>query len=476
MSDLLTNGHHNQRCTTRSDSLLRMLLLSAAICLAGPGLVRAQDGAPPAEPPVATSTEPMTMTGTRFDRSPEAVARATRLFHESSQAYRTAAAVRDAMTVTVIVQSMGQVSQHESTVEVVITSDSAVVQLHNEANTTTLTVLDGTMYGQWSDKPSRFFAQDYEPPITMTMFTDLIGGFVFPQFPLMFSSDPLAEIFVHTIQPEIVGMREVTLDPPADAAPETPGQTVFDILIEPEIEGANLVIRLDPDTKLVTLFEASITNVQQNEGDGTIIRVALNPTIEPDVPVEEFVVNTEDRHEVDVFDMLFAQDSLSSLIGKQIPDFEFVPVEMADVDNPGDDPADEDVATISRASLMGRVILLAFWDAPSNGLYDVLPTLTAVQKWGQEEGYVMTIIPVNFSDPMEEIRAITAGLDEPITTYHDPTHQIAWNDLMVRFMPTLAVVAADGTVLYVHEGDPKPGQSLLTKMKTAIRQAVTKDI
>lgn len=429
--------------------------------------------------------KPMIMTGGPFDRSSSAVKRATAVFNEVKQAYRTAMAIRDRMTVTVSVRDAGQSHQQESAAEILITRDSAIVKLDSvlpgeDKARITLTVLDGTMYGEWSAKPQRYYAQDYEPPITMTLFTDLVGGFVFPQFPLMFSEDPLQNVFIHTLQPRIVGLRETRLDPPAGAGPETEGKPVIDLLIEPVVEGADLVMRIDPETHLIMTFEATIFDMQQNEGSGTVIRVTMNPTVESDVPVEEFVVNTDERHEVEMFDMLFVDDSLSSLIGKQIPDFAFEEVSLAAAEQPqpqGKEQAPEpELATVTRESLMGHVILLAVWDAPSNGLYDVLPTLADLRAWANTEGYVMTVVPVNFGDPMEEIRDIVSGLDKPIVCYYDPTNQALMNDLMVRYLPTIAVVAADGTILYVYEGDLKENQSLLPKLKAAVRQAVTKDI
>jgi len=382
-----------------------------------------------------------------FSRSTDSVKKANELFDAMVKAYRSAPAIRDEVNVRVQTSFQGKDHEQASDVKLVMSPQSSRINL----NGTVIIVIDETLYAQYEERPKRFFALDFDGPVTTQLFTDLVGGFTFPQYAAMYSEKPLRDVYIHTLDPKIVGYRE--------AMGET-GTKYPEILVEPEREGVPVILRFDPTTKLLRQLRADMSESEFGEGNYVTITVTMKPTILPIEPIEDFVIDTDELAEVPTFMALFQPPSTSSLAKEQAPAFSIV---------------DQNETTILSEGFLGEVLVVVFWDVPTDSLFSIFETLTELNGWLERSGLRVKLIPLNFGDRTEDINSIIEFRNVDYPVYRDPAGMRVRTDYQLQVLPTTVIIAADGTVHQVIEYTEESSFTL-EDLQNSIREALAREM
>lgn len=384
-----------------------------------------------------------------FDRSNAAVAKATKLFNESIKAYRAAPAIRDNMQVSVSATKVGEVTTRDAEIPLLISPNASRIVMED----ITLTAIDGTIYGEFAPRPTRYYAFDFDGPIKMEMFVNLVGMFAFPQYPMMYSEDPLSRIFMYTPEAQIVGYRLVRDD-------NNPPREVPEVKIESAVMGAPVTLRFDPDTKLLLMFETWLHDPNLAVDDGSVIKITMDPKILDAEPIEEFIVETDGRREARSMMMITAPPSSMSLIGYEVEDYEAM---------------DLDGNAVKIDPKMGRVTVLLFWNVPIEGLSSVLNMYEDIVRWANAEDLVVDFISVNHGDTLENIISSIDDRKFSFPVYYQTDTLATYNAYRVVPMPTFIIISPNRIVEKVYE-EFDPLTPLFEELKKSIRAVLEKDL
>ncbi|MFG0328850.1 MAG: TlpA family protein disulfide reductase [Phycisphaerales bacterium] len=423
----------------RSCNRLSIGLLALAWPLGAGEVASAQPDPAVVEP--GGDVDEQSESGVPFDYSEEAAASARKRFEQVVQAYRAAPALRDRCTLRTVQRFMGQEQPLEITIPVLLASDAARLELEK----LTLTAVDGTLYAEWADRPDRYYAFDYEGAIAADLFNQSLPIFPLVQIPLRYADDPLTELFLFLIEPEIVGKREVVT---------ASGASAVELRVESaNPDGASVTVRIDPETNLATRFESFLRDPNMPEGDGLEVVLEMHPEILDAPPLEDLLVEIEDRREVDFIELTAPPNTLD-LVGAEIEPLEFTTLD-------GDAVAIED--------LLGHVLVLALWTIPSEGLAPVLPGLVEANDWVNENAMSVKLLAINVTDPSVEIEQhwMAAGYELPV--YRDDNAAAA-RALQAPYFPVLVVIGADGVIHDARVG-LNPGVDAFGEIKAMIESA-----
>lgn len=418
-----------------------MVLLGAA------GLCPARQDAPPQ--PVGEPAPPAEATPAakpEFDRSLEGVNRARALFDKVVETYRTAPAIRDDVTVTMRFTGGGQEGEQSSTVPLIISRQGVRITL----NEVTFTALDGTIYGEYGPKPQRLFVEDFEGPLSVDLFTIQNSIFPFPQIGLCLSENPIDELFYFTFDARLVGHRAIE-DPKLGAVEE--------VRIESSTEGAPCVLTIDPATNLVLRFESELSDMA-NPDTKWLITSEMKPQRLDDFPIEEMVVDMDNRKMVQSVGLLIAEHTTADLIDTPSPDFTFT------------DPAGN---TLSLEDCAGKATVLVFWWIASEAESPVLDSVIELRKWIDEEQLAAQIVPVNCGDPVEDLALYLEGRKIEIDRWQDERGATSITAFYAPKWPTTVVISPAGKVVAAFVGTD-PGDTFPERVRHAVRKSLDEDL
>jgi len=390
----------------------------------------------------------------KVDRIPEfatdsqAVAEAQSIFNNSVTAYHAAVAIRDNATVRSIATYAGQSSEQKFEVPMLLTPDAMTIKL----NKVKFTVVDATIYGESEVETKRLYALDFQGPITSDLFVDMLYLFPFVDIPMLYSQTPLDELFLATIDPKIAAHRKIYL---AGADRE------FDeIKIRSGDDGADLELRFDPATHLISRFRTVLRDPNMNQADGTEIIVEFHPELLNEVPLEEFIVETENRREVTSIPELYAPPNVADLIDKPAPNFDLTDIEGE---------------TIHSENFTGNVIVLAFWRIEHEQLLPVLPALNTLAKWRDEEGKSVEIYAVNSGDEPDILRTTWNKEEFVFDLLLDSDIAVSRDAFKVGMFPTVVIITANGIISSIHT-DFEMNDDIAAILKKEITRAFKRGI
>lgn len=422
-----------------------------------------QDGAPPPDrdaagndaPPDApekgpeADVESVVENVPEFDRSSRAVAVATKLFNEAVRSYRNLKAVRDEVVIRQVRRVQGNQQEQESTVPILATRESVRFTLAD----TVYTAVDGTLYGERDEYRQFYFAYDYDGDITLGLFSNIVPVFGIPYFPLLYGSEsPLMELSIFTIDPTIAGYREYSL-PGSD-------EIIAEIQIDSAGEGAPLILRIDKTTKLVTRLETVLRDPMMDPEDGVTITVTLSPELLDEVPLDAFLVETDDRKAVDELGKLFTGPDTTDLIGEPAPRFTL----------PGPDGEQ-----VRLQDLLGHVIVIVFWSIPSEGLLPVLDGVREAAQWADEQGILVKILAVSHGDPPDEAKEYWVEKEYTMSLLLDQMGTVGSSDYRIPTLPTIVIISADGHICQVRTGidmGENVGERIRKDLRIAAEQGI----
>lgn len=383
-----------------------------------------------------------------FSTDSESIAQAESIFNDSVSAYHAAVAIRDNATVRSIATYARQSNEQQFEVPMLLTPDAMTITL----NKVKFTVVDGTIYGESEVEKKRLYALDFNGPITSDLFVDMLYLFPFVDIPMLYSKTPLDDLFLATIDPKIAGHRKIYL---ADADRE------FDeIKINSGDDGANLELRFDPQTHLINRFRTELHDPNMNEADGTEIIVEFHPGILDEVPLEELIVQTENRREVNSIPELYAPPNVADLIDKPAPNFDLTNIEGE---------------SIHSENLAGNVIVLAFWQIEHEQLLPILPALNTLAKWRDEEGKPVEIYAVNSGDEPDILRTTWNTQEFIFDLLLDSDIAVSRDVFKIGMFPTVVIITADGIISSIHT-DFEMNDDIAEIVKKEVVQALKRGI
>jgi len=383
-----------------------------------------------------------------FANDPDSITKAKSIFAQSVKAYHQIKAIRDETEVKSISTYAGRSDEQSFKVPMLLTPDAMWIKL-NEGK---FTVIDGTMYGENEKYPKRLFIQDFEGPITTDLLVDLMYLIPFVDIPMIYSQDPLPDLFLATINPKIAGYRHIPTT--------TQNKSNDEILITSSDDGADLQLRFDPDTHLITRFRTMLRDPNMNEMDGTEIIVNFHPEILTEVPLDEFIVNTDNRREVQDITSLYAPANIDDLVNETMPDFDLPDINGNEVHS---------------STMVGNVIVLAFWQIQHEGLLPILPALNTLAQWRDQEGKSVKIFAVNAGDDLDILRTNWNKQDYRFNLLLDGDMKITTDTFKLGLFPTIIVISADGIISSVDD-DFQVNDDIAEILKKQVQKALQKGL
>ncbi len=380
------------------------------------------DDAPPADTAEPEVAEPVDRIPS-FDDSEDAISEGKDIFESSKLAYRALTAVRDVSLVRTITTFNGQTDEQSFEVPMLLTPESMTITLQEVE----FTILDGSVYGENEGVENRLYVYDFDGPITAQLFIDIMFMFPFVPVPMMYADDPLNMLFAFNIDPWVDGYRRIYI---ADEDAE-----YDEILIGSTGDGAVLELRFDPETKLVRRFRTMLRDPNFDEAGGTEIIVEFHPEVLEQVPLDEFIVNIEDRRQVDSVGALYMEPNAMDLINRLAPSFTFSTL-------------DDEV--ITSELLAGNAVVLGFWQMQHEGLLPILPALSQLADWEEETGKPVKVLAVNVADELDALRTYWNESEFNVTLALDPDAVAAQQDFKLPAFPTVIVIGPDGSVHVVY--------------------------
>ncbi len=384
----------------------------------------------------------------KFDTSNTAREKAAQVFADSVAAYRATAAVRDNATIRSISTYAGNSNESSFEVPMLISADALWIQLNDNK----FTVVDSTVYGEFGPEKGRLYVRDFKGRISVDLFLDILYLFPIVHIPMRYSDDPLNNLFLANVEPKIVGYRRIYL------AEED--QEFDEIRISSEGDGAPLELRIEPETGLIARFRTELRDPNMDEMDGTEIIVEFESEVLAEVPIDEFIVELENRREVDSLGALSMPPNVQDLVQKPAPNFELDTI---------------DGESIHSETLAGNVIVLAFWQMEYEGLFPILPAMEELTDWRDEEGKSVEIFAVNAGDPIDILRTLWNEQEYVCDLLLDPEFDTAGEIYKIGVVPTVIIITADGVVDSVH-GDFEYEDDVSAILKKAVRNALNKGI
>lgn len=427
---------------------VRALLLGALAALScALGAARpapAQDAVdPPAPPGAAAPTSPEVP---EFDRSLEGVNRARNLFERVVETYRSAPAIRDRVSISMVRVADQEYPAQTHEVPLIISREGVRIVL----NDITITAVDGTLYGEYAPKPQRLYVEDFQGRLTPDLFTTQNAMFPFPHFGLTLADSPIDNLFFFTFDARLVGHR--SLDD------ETLG-AVEQVRIECSTEGAPCTLTIDPQSHLVVRFESEIRDLV-NPDTGWDVRTDMQPELLDAFPVEEFVVDTDDRKQVQSMGLLTAERVTADLINTPAPEFSF------------DDPAGD---TLTIDDCVGKATVLTFWWIASEAMSPVLDSLVAVAEWIEQEQLDAQVVPVNCANTVEDLELYLKSRELEIAQWRDPDGTTSIRSYFAPSWPTTVVISPAGKVVAAYVGTD-PGDTFVQRVCNDVRRALDEDL
>lgn len=425
----------------RSLRRLRSILAAAAAAGLLAGVVSAQEAADDPAPkaaPAATLPE--------FDRSLAGVTRGRDLLDAVVEKYRKAAAIRDKAVITLRTVSSRPVPDQRHEVPLIISRDAAMIVLDK----LTFTAIDGTLYGEYASKPDRLYSEDYEGPLTASLFTTHQAIFPLPHFGLCLSVHPVDDLFFFTFDARVVGHRTIT-DPERGVLEQ--------IRIESTTDGAPCTLSIDAATGLAVRFEAELRSVD-DPTTGWDVTTEMTPAVLEEFPLEEFVVRTEGRKEVSSIGFLTAEAVTSDLVGTPAPRFEF---------------ADPEGKSISLDDCFGKAAVITFWWIPSEAQFPVLDMLGEIEKWVQEEKVNAVVVPVNCGDRVEDLDLYLASRSKRVARWRDEGGRTSIKDYFAPIWPTTVVISPAGKVTHAFI-TTDPGATFVERVRNAVKRSLQEDL
>jgi len=383
-----------------------------------------------------------------FSTDPQSITNAKSIFDNSVSAYHAVKAIRDKTEVKSISTYAGRSDDQSFKVPMLLTKDAMWIKLDKGK----FTVIDGTIYGEHEDYPKRLYIQDFEGKITTDLFVDLMYLIPFVNIPMMYSDDPLADLFLATINPKIAGYRHI---------PSTTQHNQYDeLLIKSSDDGADLQLRFDPDTHLITRFRTMLHDPNMDEMDGTEIIVSFHPEILDTVPLNEFVINTDNRREVDNITALYAPANVDDLLGESAPAFD-----LPDIDG----------NTIHSSTFVGNVIVLGFWKIEHEGLLPILPALDKLAAWRDQEGKSVKIYAINAGDDLDILRTNWNKQNYRFNLLMDSDMKVTTETFKLGLFPTIIIISANGEITSVDD-DLQVNDDITEILKKQVREALQKGL
>ncbi len=382
-----------------------------------------------------------------WDRSDAGRNAAKETLDAARDAFRNAPAIRDTAVVTLTSRYAGQEHTQDFTNPILLTPDAARIDL----NGFILIAVDNTLYATWEDNDERYYALDFQGKVSTSLFTNAQSIFPFPHFPLMFAQDPVAEIFMFCIQPTLAASREVTVD----------GAKYREILIESAApDGADVELRFKPDTALPVRFRSLLRDLgADDDTSGVEIIVAMSPEILPAAPLDEFIVDTENRREVSSFAALTAGPSVADLEGQ--------PLLALTLKSP------DEQSTLTNDDLAGRVTVFAFWMMASELLLPVRPVMEELAAWADEHDRDLRLAAVAVTVPPDDLANLwpdLAGVD----LWTDPDASAA-RELTIPLCPVYVIVGPDERIAAVHadlQSNEGLAQRLIEDIEAALKRGL----
>jgi len=400
--------------------------------------------APPADDAPAEAAAAPAMP--EFDRSLEGVNQARSIFDKVVETYRTAPAIRDNTVVKMRFIADQEYPEQKHEVPLVISREGVRLVL----NDITMTAIDGTLYGEYGPRPKRLFVEDFEGPLSVDLFTIQNSIFPFPHFGLCLSDSPIDNLFFFTFDARLVGHRSIN---------DEKWGPVEQVRIESSTDGAPCTLTIDPGTNLVVRFESEITDLS-NPDTKWAVMTEMNPEILADFPVEEFVVNTDDRKIVPSIGLLTAESVTADLVDAPSPDFTF---------------SDPQGKTISRSDCIGKATVLTFWWIASEATAPVLDSLKKIQAWIDDETVNAVIVPVDCGDTVEDLDLYLKGRGIEIPQWQDQGGKVSIGEFHAPSWPTTVVISPAGKVVAAFMGTD-PGATFVERVRHAVKKALHEDL
>ncbi|GEM_PF-3689378 len=429
----------------RTDRARFSALLAACLLAAVPPVpCMAQEGEPAPEP--ASNGAAPAPAVPEFDRGIEGVNRARAIFDKVVETYRKAPAIRDNATVTMQFIADQEYPEQSHDVSLIISREGVRLVLDD----ITMTAIDGTLYGEYAPKPERLFIEDFNGPLTVDLFTMQNSIFPFPHFGLCLSENPIDNLFFFTFDARLVGQRTIKDEKWGD---------VEQVRIESSTDGAPCTLTIDPKTNLVVRFESQISDLA-NEDTKWNVTTEMHPELLEQFPVEQFVIQTDNRKVVQSIGLLTAERVTADLINTPAPDFMF---------------PDPEGNTISLKDCEGEVTVLAFWWIPSEATAPILDSLLEVRKWIDDEQIKARIVPVDCGDSVEDMDLYLKGREIEIDHWRDEGGRISIGTYYAPSWPTTVVISPAGKVVQTWVGTD-PSDSFTERLRNAVKKALDEDL
>ncbi len=383
-----------------------------------------------------------------FQTDTDALKKAQSIFNQSVSAYQAAKAIRDETEVKSISTYAGRADEQSFKVPMLLTQDAMWIKL----NKGKFTVIDNTIYGEHQDHPKRFYAQDFEGDITTDLFVDILYLIPFVNIPMTYSDDPLAELFLATINPTIAGYRQIT-------EPKT-NRKLDEILIKSADDGADINLRFNPQTHLITRFQTTLRDPNMNEMDGTEIIVTFHPEILTEIPYDEFIVKTDNRREVEEITSLYAPDNIDDLAGQPAP-----PFNLPDITG----------QTVNSDTLIGNIVVLGFWKIEHEGLLPILPALNDLATWRDTEGKPVKIYAVNAGDDLDILRTNWNEQNFRFNLLIDQDMSVTRDTYKLGLFPTIIIISTNGEI-YAVDDDFQVNDNISEILKKQVIAALKKGL
>ena len=369
-----------------------------------------QPGATPQTPP-------------EFSTDERAIETARRIFDECVQAYRNAPAVSDTTTVRSISTFAGRSNEESFDVPMILALEAARLTI----NKITFTAIDNTLYGESGVEEGRRYVRDYVGGISSDLFTETLYIFPIPQLQMMYADDPLQSIFIATLDPTLGGYREI-IDP-------NTGVKRHEIRIDSNGDGADVLLQIDQESKLIRRFYTVLRDPNVDENDGIEIISEMMPEVLDELPVEDFLVETEGRRSVSSVQGLFLPPNASDLVNQPSPVYE-----LPDIDG----------EFVHSDALAGHAMVIAFWQIAHEGLLPVLPAMDTLAEWVEDEGRPVGLVAINVGDPPDRLQTFWTSNEYDFRLLVDADVAVARDDFLIGMFPTVFVIAPDGVIHSVH--------------------------
>lgn len=452
-----------------------------------------------------------------WQRRPADVERARRILREVRAAYAALDGVRDDdVRMVMTLYGQGDASRlADEQIELILTRDALRFTLVDGRDfEQRYTAIDGTLYAEWDGWPESYAAIDYEDVTESGLNLERLQPVLnripivgLPYVPFMFaaeSADPIPMLSMYSINPRLVGIREVQTgagaiaipdldemmleeeeewadEAPADAAePPVPaaddeddakpqaGEPRIELRWESEFGSAPIELSIDPETKLIRAFRTLLRDpgdASLGPDDGMEIVLTLEPS---PLPVDEvdpswFIVTTDDRKDVADFDRLFAGPTVLDLVGEPSPEVVVQPV----AGQPGEFRLDD---------WQGSVVAIVFWSPATEPLFPTLQPIKELGNWVRDEALPVYVLPIAVGTSEGPVRDMWREMELGLSVGVDAEGSLAFETFRVRQLPTVVIVGPDSRVKAVQDGYPPVGTSLPDTLKPMIRKALDPEI